>query len=151
MASEGTMWVDLTGVNGYNQGVRTTFASTAGQTYTLSFDLGALKAAGFGNVNAEVLLNDSASLGQFVNTTATVAGNWYDSGIDWERKTVSFVATGSSTALTFLGRANGGNSNDAGIALDNVSVVPEPTSLAMMLAGLGVIGIATRRRFHQRS
>ena len=41
--------------------------------------------------------------------------------------------------------------NDHGLAIDNLSIqtvsaVPEPGTYAMLLAGLGVVGIAARRR-----
>ena len=145
MASDGDKWLDLTGVTGYDKGVSATFATQVGGSYTLSFDLGALMAAGFGNVTAEVLVNGS-SKGLFTNLTSVAPGTWQSAGIDWETKTVSFTATLASTTISFLGRANGLNSNDSAIALDNVSVVPEPEAYVLALASLALVAGVQRRR-----
>lgn len=145
MASDGDKWLDLTGVSGYDKGVSATFATQVGGSYTLSFELGALMAAGFGNVTAEVLVNGS-SQGLFTNLTSVAPGTWQSAGIDWETKTVAFTATLASTTISFLGRANGLNSNDSAIALDNVSVVPEPEAYGLALAGLGVLGVGLGHR-----
>lgn len=59
----------------------------------------------------------------------------------------SFVASGTSIGLTFEALGNG---NHARVGLDNVRVtvtaVPEPETYALLLAGLGAIGMRTRRR-----
>ncbi|MES2739347.1 MAG: DUF642 domain-containing protein [Pseudomonadota bacterium] len=146
-ASEGMQWVDLTGINGYNKGLRAdAVATTIGQRYTLSFDLGDYAAPGFQTSTLGVRIN----AGQQMLFT-----NIYDGGLmDWERKSFSWVADSDTTSITFLGAANGSLSNDAAIGLDNVflaqtSAVPEPSSWGMLLGGLAFIGALTGRRKRQ--
>lgn len=143
-ASHGSQWVDLTGIYGYNKGLRSdSVATTIGQSYTVSFDLGDYYAPGFG----------TSTLGLTINNGPTISfTNIYESGImDWERKSYTFVADSTSTSLSFIGLENGVLGNNAVVGLDNVvfttSPVPEPSTYALMLAGLfGVAAFARRRR-----
>ncbi|MFO1321671.1 MAG: PEPxxWA-CTERM sorting domain-containing protein [Burkholderiales bacterium] len=143
-ASDGAQWIDLTGYSGYDKGLRSDAVVTeVGATYRLSFDLGDYQP--FGSSTVSVRVNDGAP---------TLFVNPYQSGImDWERKSLSWVADATSARITFLGVANGALSNDLGIGLDNVvfeklppPAVPEPGTCALMVAGLGLIGAAARRR-----
>ena len=70
----------------------------------------------------------------------------------------TFAPTGNSTAINFTGQTNQGL-GDESFGLDNVSVTgvlspvsaaPEPASWALMIAGVGMIGLAFRqaRRKH---
>ena len=63
---------------------------------------------------------------------------------NWTKYTYDFVAAGASTELTFNAA---GTSNGYGSSLDAISVsaVPEAPSLAMLAAGLGLLGLARRR------
>lgn len=56
------------------------------------------------------------------------------------------IANGSSLTLRWMG--NNGSGTDAGLAIDNVSVIPEPTAAALLLLGLGAF--AVRRKFAAR-
>ena len=143
-AAHGTQWIDLTGIYGYNKGLRSdAVATTIGQSYELSFDLGDYYAQGFQTATLGVSINGGAN---------TLFTNIYEGGVmDWERKSFRFTATSASTNITFLGVENGALSNNAVIGLDNVvlntSPVPEPSTYAMMLAGLfGVAAFARRKR-----
>ena len=64
----------------------------------------------------------------------------------WQQYSYTFVATGTSTLLSFAADISAGCCY--GPALDNVSVaaVPEPEAWAMMLLGFGAIGFQMRRR-----
>ena len=120
-----------------------TFATLAGATYTLSFDLGGSNAWG----RPDGLIASAAGTSQVFTTgpaSATTPNN------DWYHESMSFVATGASTTLTLQG-----NQGFNYIGLDNVSVVlasdptppiPEPGAWAMMAAGLGALGLMLRRR-----
>lgn len=55
----------------------------------------------------------------------------------WSQRTLSF--NGNAKSFDFTASANV-------VGLDNISPVPEPESLAMLLAGLGLLGFAARRR-----
>jgi hypothetical protein len=77
-----------------------------------------------------------------LNGTGTLLGTFdfsanasaYDA---WTAATFTFGGVAKSFDLT-------GTANVAGI--DNISAVPEPTSLALCLASLGLIGLVARRR-----
>ncbi|MDC8758611.1 PEPxxWA-CTERM sorting domain-containing protein [Janthinobacterium fluminis] len=143
-AADGKNWVDLTGVYGYDKGLRSdAVRTTAGQHYRLSFDLGDYYLAGFQTATLAVSINGAPQ---------TLFTNVYQGGVmDWERMSFDWVANSGSAQITFLGVANGKLSNNAVIGLDNVvfeqlSAVPEPSTYAMLLAGLALVGAAMRRK-----
>lgn len=152
-ASDGSRFLDLTNYSAGAPfaGLSQSFATTAGATYTLSFDLGGSNAWG----RPDALIASAAGTSASFTTgpaSATTPNN------DWYHESMTFTATGTTTTLTLQGSA-GGNY----IGLDNVVVdllseagpgptpdpvpaIPEPSTWALMLAGLAVIGGATRRR-----
>jgi hypothetical protein len=143
-ASEGRQWLDLTGIYGYDKGVQSDpFATTVGQHYTVSFDVG--NYVPFGPSTLGLSINGGAEQ-RFTNSSlATTA----DYPMNWAHFSLDYVATGASTQLSFLGRANGALSNNGGIGLDHVSftatAVPEPETAALLLVGLGALGFVGRR------
>lgn len=152
-ASDGRQWIDMTGIYGYDKGLQSdSFATVAGATYRVSFDIG--NYLPFGRSTVGVRLNGAPER-SFTNTslatTATAPMNWAAFSFDW-------VADADSARISFLGRANGADSNNAGIGLDHVRVerveptlppvtaVPEPGTWALMLGGLGATALTVRRR-----
>lgn len=120
-----------------NQGSLTQNINGMGGTYTLSwFDAGRLDT----EAQSYDVRFDGYTLGNF-----NVAP-----GQGWTSHSLSFVAGGGLETLQFVGV---GTQADGTAFLDKVSLsdasvspVPEPDSVALMLAGLGVIGSLSRRR-----
>jgi PEP-CTERM motif-containing protein len=107
----------------------------AGQTYTAFFDLSGNQRA-LGQTDVVSVSFDTAM------TSVSVLGN-----AAFGTHSVSFTpATSGTFHLSFLDSSR----NNLGAILDNVNVqtvaVPEPETLAMMIAGLGLLGVVARWR-----
>ena len=149
-ASDGTQMLDLTGVVGRGGGVVSNgFATLAGATYDVSFDVGAFFVSGQGSFgDATVVLTiDGTQVGSFTNTMS-LSGP----GSDWQRFSYSFLGTGNAMAVGLFASLATTSSN-LGVGLDNVAVeqrsapgVPEPASWALMIGGFAIAGAAMRRR-----
>lgn len=139
--SGGSYFLDLSGFHNGNPdgGVRQTIATVAGSTYLLTFDLGSSL---FYGLQDGVHVTAGGASADFLSTNSGQETNL------WETESLSFMATGSSTTISFLGNV-GANY----VGLDNVSVtgatsagVPEPAAWALMLMGFGGLGAMLRRR-----
>jgi len=144
-AQNGQQWIDLAGnaSNSQSSGVTQNIATVLGGQYTISFYVGSAD----DNVNnfffpstIDLSINGGTRT-HFTNPNAP------SNHLDWMQFVVPFVATGSSTNLTFY---NGGASNNFLSAFDNVVVegVPEPSSFMLLLSalGCGAVGAHVRRR-----
>lgn len=129
----GNNYIDLDGSNGLSPAgtLSTSFAVTAGDTYTATFQLAGSQR---GNSNSVTVMLGDASF-----TSPVLA-----SGDGWETFSVTTKATGDMLTLSFTDSQAG----NVGALLDNVSVsaVPEPGSLSLMLAGFAALGVVARRR-----
>jgi Protein of unknown function (DUF642)/PEP-CTERM motif len=136
-AQQGEYFLDLTDTSLSSPfgGVTQAIATTAGQQYTLNFYLGTSQF--YNPLNGSSALLSIAGNNFTVSSTVTTAPN------SWELKTVTFTALGATTVLGFQGIAG-----QDYIGLDNISVtaVPEPSSLAMLFAGLAAVGSVVARR-----
>lgn len=115
-----------------------TFATTVGNEYDLSFDFGKwYSGGGLAALQVEVLSGVTTVLDQTVSDESGAVGSEV-----WNTFSFHFIATDTSTTLRFTDRSNATNGFDG--FLDNVSVVPAPSSgLALSLA---LAGVARRRR-----
>lgn len=149
----GIQFADLTGVNGQGKGVRSDAVATeVGATYQVSFALGEFWVAGqgsYGEAAVNVSIN-GVDQGLFRNLQSLTSA-----GSDWQTVSFNYVATATSTRLQITNALGVGYSY-LGTGLDNVSLsylapapvvasVPEPETYALMLAGLGVLGVVARR------
>lgn len=138
-AYDGNQWLDLTGATSSNpnSGVRQSIATTIGQTYRVSFYVGSVEDGGNFHPSTVALSIDGGSRQNFFNP------NTPRFNLDWMNFNVDFLATSSSTSLTFL---NGSSANNALCALDGVSVtaIPEPSTPILLV--LLSTAIVSRRR-----
>ncbi len=125
--------LDTTG----NSSISQSFATVAGYTYELSF--------AYANRSDN---RGAASDGLWWSVGSLSGAVGQNTNTHWTTYTTSFVGTGSPMTLSF---AAIGRSDSFGTSLDNVqlsvlSTVPEPHGYALMLAGLGTVGLLSRRR-----
>jgi hypothetical protein len=113
-------------------------ATTANTTYTLSFSLGSSNQ--FGPLPV-VAVSTAGVTVSFATTAIPVALS------NWTVFSYTFTALSASTPITFTGIQGSDY-----IGLDNIAVmaVPEPSSITLMFAGLGIIGSVAIRRRQQR-
>ncbi len=149
-AADGSFFLDLTGYSDFGTygGVSQSFATTAGTSYVVTFDLG------YGG--------DSTAFGGPVSVLVSAGGSsqTFTSGSGspnpavWDLETFGFTATSSTTTLSLIGKTTTGGDY---IGLDNVDVevgtapgpVPEPAAFTLLLTGMSVLGCAARRRFRR--
>ncbi len=113
-AENGSYLLDLTGYNSGTpfSGVSQTIATTAGDQYQLSFELGSSSNGGLPD-------GITASAGGTSQTfTSTLSGT-----NNWQLETLDFTAAGTATTISLVGA-----SGDNYIGLDDVSVTPEGAS-----------------------
>lgn len=134
-AHSGTWYANLGASPGFGT-LSQTFNTTPGATYTLSFWLA-----------HDVTNAPSNQFSVFWNGTV-IAGS-----------TLTNVGTFGYTNFTFSGLASPGSTstlqfqyrdNDDFFRLDTVTVVPEPSTYALMLSGIGLLGLAQYRRSKAR-
>jgi uncharacterized protein DUF642/PEP-CTERM motif-containing protein len=139
-------FLDLTGTSDHApyDGVSQTIATTANDTYRLTFDLGSATQWG---IQDGLVASAGTTSALFTSTNPGNSTNF------WNSETLNFTATGSSTVISFVGA-----SGQSYIGLDNVNVVqtgvsavPEPSTWMMMLmgfAGLGFVARQSKKKSH---
>ena len=144
-ASDGVRSIDLSYLSAGS--VSQAIDTVIGQVYTVNFDLSGNPDGGTGGKISVVSI--SGSLPDI--KTYVVGPSNSLSQMNWETFTYTFTAFATSSLLTFASDEYG----PYGPALDNVSIlsdggtgstVPEPANWALMVAGFGMIGFASRRR-----
>lgn len=114
-----------------------TFATVAGMSYTVSFDYDSKDGAAFYGIND----GNAAAAGSNSFITWTQLSN---GAKNMSHVSYTFTALSGMTTLGFSAASQG-----AKLALNNLSVmaaVPEPASIALFMAGLGALGLVSRRR-----
>jgi hypothetical protein len=115
-----------------------------GQTYTLTFDWAAAQQYGYSGATTEQW---TASLGgQKFSTAVYSDANHGFSG--WMSQSFTYTATSTTEVLAFLA-AGTPNGEPPFSLLDNVSLtanVPEPSTVALFVGGLALLGGAMRLR-----
>ena len=132
-------FIDLDGSTGDAGILSKSLLLNAGTQYTASFQLA-------GNHRTGDLETVTGILGVGIGNTSNTFS--LAQNVGWTN--FSLVFTPTTTGAYVLSFGNGGGDN-MGMLLDNVSVsvtspVPEPETYAMLLAGLGLLGFAARRR-----
>ncbi len=151
-AQEGSSFAELDSQNA-NSTMAQDFSTVAGQTYYLSFYYSSRPASDvYNGPCCSVVPAESNGLSFNVGTGWTAAPTLTaNSSTDniWTFFTTSFVAASATTTLSFMAT---GLSDTFGTSLDNVKVwtdtppVPEPATLALMVAGLAALGARARRQ-----
>lgn len=148
VASDGSRSLDMTGDQ--RGAISTTITDLiVGRTYELLFDLSGNPAGQPAAKQLDVTLSSPFTMASYTYNITT-AGNT-TSDMRWVTQMLSFVATSTSTLLTFAaGNGGGGGACCYGPALDNVRVelapVPLPAGGVLLLSGLAGVAALRRRR-----
>lgn len=150
-AIDGSQILDL---NGYTEGtISQNFTTISGQTYTLGFWYANNL---FDNSppyphTADMTLTDIGTTNNILASTTITHDTSSLTAPNWDFLSLSFVAQGATTELTFASTSGLGDPS-GGVVLDAVSVtpstaVPEPSTLTLCTIGLLTLaGGAWRRR-----
>lgn len=124
-------YVDLDGSDGFAGHLSTTLSGTAAGTYTATFELGGNHRDGTTDL-VTVTFGGTTEVISVGPTSPFTIG------------TITTTSAGGDLTLGF----HDGRDGNVGALLDDVSVsaVPEPTNVALMMAGLLGLGFAARRR-----
>ncbi len=140
----GSYWVSQDGARSLDLSALTAgsvsqdIATDIGTTYVVSFYMSG-NPDGAPDIKTLTASAGSTSANYNVDTSTFATPD-----LVWTRYTLRFTALAAATTLTF------GSADDSpwGPALDNITIaaVPEASTWGMLIAGLGLVGMASRRR-----
>jgi hypothetical protein len=138
---QGAQALDLTGDadNGSASGVRQTLATNAGTKYSLSFYVGS-----YNSQAAQVQVYLDGAL--FQSATGQVTSGYTTT---WTGFQYNFTASGSATTLSFVENVPSGVTlaglDNVSVAAQSAAAAPEPASLALLVLGIPLLFLASRR------
>lgn len=146
-AYDGNYFYDLGGFGNafgpVGDGIMQTVGTTIGQMYVLTFGLSSEDVRGISQLDVFI--------GELLTSyTLTSSGTFLGKG--FSTQTINYTATASSTDIKFIQAFNNSGGNNDPV-IDRVifestgqSIVPEPASWTMLIAGFGLVGAAARRQ-----
>ena len=137
LSPDGGNYVAVDGDSTWSQPLETTVNGlTAGVQYTVSFYQASAQQKGFSGDTTEqwqVMFGADTQTSTTMNTTS-------QGTVTWNLQQLTFTAGNSSQVLTFLALGSPNSLQPFalldGVAVDPVSTTPEPTTAALLLAGL---------------
>jgi hypothetical protein len=143
--SEGLFALEFAYGNDPGSTLQQQISTVAGSTYTVSFDWKASHPNTNQTLLFSVLDNSSSELLSQIDVSGGYTGT-FNAGAPFASFSTTFVAKAGLTNLSFSDTS--ASSLAADQIIDNVSVsaVPEPEAYAMFIAGLALIGAASKRR-----
>lgn len=145
-AHGGAQYLDLTGPGnqGTATGVTQSFATTAGTTYLVSWwecvCYSANGSPAYSTASVVDLSINGGARTPYTTTSTSPRGQNL-----WQQFSTSFVASGASSSVTFYCGDGSLTNNNMGIDDISVTAVPEPSTVAAMVVGLGLV-VRRRRR-----
>ena len=140
-ASEGSQSVDMAGLRANGTIQQTITGVTPLAMYYLTFDMSGNLGGGSAIKTLDVTFGNTSMVYTFDTTGITVTN------MGWAQQSGWFQASGSSTVLSFTDASGGETSY--GAAIDNVSLVPEPTTMIAGALLLLPFGANTLRRLRK--
>jgi hypothetical protein len=138
ISQDGGIFLDLTGYHDSSPygGVEQTIATTAGQSYSLSFLIGVNNSSSGYRQPVSVTADVNGSDSTFTNSMTGTGNQWY-------LATENFTANSASTTITLTGLSTAGGQY-IGLDAADVEATPEPMTWGMF--GLGALALIRRNR-----
>jgi hypothetical protein len=143
-ASDGQQFVSFGHNSNFNGRLFQSFDTMIGESYSVTFDVASIQGTAFQTLRASAFDDSDNSLIAFTDSTVNQQNVWAAG------TTLVFTALSAITRLEFQDTVGSGSAN---IALDNVvvtssatTVVPEPSSFALLGIGAAALVIFNRRR-----